>query len=217
MSLFVLRASAAAGGGSSWEDVSVGFTGMPAELGGTDGRKVRMDITGTDWGEYVDTTNNASVTRVVGGAYDGTDCIRIVPPSGSTPNPQQTYAAIMAGLDLSNGGAKAAYQANLGFCLRFGSTYYSHAATSKIMGFLGSQTVGGDTNASESRLGWFEALYNSQRVFSVTATTVASYHYPTSGVFLSRFKVHFRSRCACLSSLFWATAPFSRARNSMIV
>lgn len=172
----------------AWEDVSVGYSDMPAELGGADGTKVRMDITGTDWGVQVDTVNDASVTRVVGGAFDGGDCIRIVPPSGSTPNENQTYACIMRGLDLSDGGAKNVAQTNLGFCIKWGSRYWDLAGTAKVTGILAAQTVGGDPNASASRAGFFEAFLDSgdsdfRRVLSVTATTVASYHYPVSGIF----------------------------------
>lgn len=188
MGILILRSSAVS---SSWEDVSVGFSSMAAQLA-TDGRRVRMDITGSDWGEQVDTTNGASVTRVVGGAYDGTDCIRIVPPSGSTPNPNQTYSAIMRGLDLSAGGTHATAQANLGFCVRYGSRYWDLAHTAKVTGILGSQTVGGVTSAS-ARAAIFENFKffiteppsdpsnDIRRCFCVTAMTTQSYHSPPSG------------------------------------
>jgi hypothetical protein len=156
---------------------------MAAELA-TDGRKVRMDITGTDWGEQVDTVNGASVTRVVGGAWDGTDCIRIVPPAGSEPNSNQTYSAIMRGLDLSNGGTHGVAQANLGFCIAYGSRYWDLAHTAKVTGILGSQTIGGVTSAS-ARAAIFEnfkvPVTDLRRCFAVTAMTTQSYHIPPSG------------------------------------
>lgn len=174
---------------NDWEDITVGFSGMPAELGGTDGRKVRLDLTGTDWGDtQVDTTNGASVTRVVGGAFDGTDCLRLVPPSGSTPGPNNTYCAILRNLDLSNGGAKNTAQVNLGFCIRPGSRYWDLGHQDKLTGVIASQTIGGAENASASRAAVFDAFKDVgggdlRRLWSVTATTVASYHYPTSGTF----------------------------------
>lgn len=167
----------------AWEDVSVGFSDMPAELGGADGRKVRMDITGSDWGVQVDTVNGASVTRVVGGAFDGTDCIKIVPPSGSTSNPNQTYSCIMRGLDLSDGGSKNVAQVNLGFCVRWASRYIDLGAQAKVTGIVASQSVGGDPNASASRAAIFEAKYGPNRIFSITATTCTSYHDPVDGIY----------------------------------
>jgi hypothetical protein len=177
MSILILRSSASVGA-SSWQDVTVGYSDMPAELGGTDGRKVRLriDSSGTDWG--TDLHTGASATRVAGGAFDSTDCIRIVPPSAD-----QGHAAIMRFLDLSNGGAKTSYQTNLGFCIKYGSRYWDLGDTDKLTGVLASQTVGGTENASASRCGVFDA-YNDEgggdlrRIWSVTATTLASYTQP---------------------------------------
>lgn len=172
-----------------WEDVTVGFSDMPAELGGTNGRKVRLDLTGTDWGAtQVDTTNGASVTRIVGGAFDGTDCLRLVPPSGSTPGPNNTYCAIMRNLDLSNGGAKDTGQVNLGFCIKPGPRYWDLGHQDKLTGIIASLTPGGAENASASRAAVFDAFKDVgggdlRRLWSVTATTCASYHFPTSGTF----------------------------------
>lgn len=132
---------------SNWQDVTVGYSSMPAQLA-TDSRKVRMDLVGTDWGTQIDTVNGASVTRVVGGAYDGTDCVRIVPPSGSTPNANQTYSCIMRGLDLSNGSTKDVSRVSLGFCVEYGSTYWNMGETAKVTGILPSQSIGGTTSAS---------------------------------------------------------------------
>lgn len=188
MGILILRSSASAGA-SNWEDVTVGFTDMPAELGGTNGRKVRMDLTGTDWGAVEDDLNGASVTRVVGGAYDGTDCVRIVPPSSQVDNGNKTtYSCIMRGLDLSNGGAKDAGQATLAFCVKWGSRYYDLGHQAKVTGVLASTTVGGAPNASASRAAIFEAFRDSgasdfRRCFSITATTVAEYYDPPQGGF----------------------------------
>lgn len=192
MGILILRSSASGGGSSAWEDVSVGFSGMPAELA-TDGRKVRMDITGTDWGAVEDDLNGASVTRDVGAAWDGTDAIKIVPPSSQLDNGNKTtYSCIMRGLDLSNGGTKGAAQVNLGFCVAYGSRYWDLAHTAKVTGVLGSQTIGGVTSAS-ARAALFETFKyfaveppsdptnDIRRCFSVTAMTTQSYHSPPSG------------------------------------
>jgi hypothetical protein len=170
---------------SSWQDVTVGMSGMAAQLA-TDSRKVRMDLTGSDWGTQVDTINGASVTRVVGGAFDGTDCVRIVPPSGSTPNSNQTYSAIMRGLDLSNGGTHAVAQVNLGFCVAYGSRYWDLAHTAKVTGVLGSQTIGGVTSA-QARAAIFEnfkdlGASDLRRVFCVTAMTTQAYKEPDNWI-----------------------------------
>lgn len=155
----------------------------------TDGRKVRMDLVGSDWSTQVDTVNGASVTRVVGGAFDGTDCIRIVPPSGSTANGNQTYSAIMRNLDVSNGGAHDVAQVNLGFCVRYGSRYWDLGHTDKLTGILASQTVGGATSAG-ARAAIFDnfkdvGASDFRRLFCVTAATVQSYNQPVDGFFPS--------------------------------
>ena len=176
----------AAAGGGAWEDISVGYADMPAELA-TDNRKVRMDLTGSDWGTQIDTVNGASVTRVVGGAFDGTDCVRIVPPSGSTPNGNQTYSCIMRGLDLTNGGTKDVSRVQLGFCVKYGSTYFNMGETAKVTGILPSQTIGGATSVA-ARAAIYEDYRDQgaadlRRVFSIICGGVAEYYDPPQGGF----------------------------------
>jgi hypothetical protein len=171
---------------ASWQDVTVGYSSMPAQLA-TDSRKVRMDLTGSDWGTQIDTVNGASVTRVVGGAYDGTDCVRIVPPSGSTANPNNTYSCIMRGLDLSNGATKDVSRVNLGFCVKYGSRYWDLGHQAKVTGVLASQTVGGATSVIV-RAAIYEAFYNGggsdfRRCFSIICGGVAEYYEPPQGGF----------------------------------
>lgn len=175
MGRFVLRSSASA---AAWEDVTTTFSGMPAELGGTDGRKVRLQITSgsSDWGTVTGT--GASVTRIAGGAFDGTDALRLVPPTVG-----DQYSCILRFLDLSNGGSKSAYQANMGFCLQYGSRYWDLGHQDKLTGFVASQTVGGTENPSASRAAIFDAFKNIggsdfRRVYSITATTVPCYAQP---------------------------------------
>lgn len=163
----------------AWEDVTASFSEMPAELGGTDGRKVMLDIPSEDWGEQVGT--GASATRIVGGAFDGSDSIRLVPPTVD-----ESYACILRFLDLSDGGDKDVAQVNLGFCIKAGPTYWSLAGQDKLTGVQASTTVGGEPNASLSRAAIFDAHKapgDNRRLYSVTATTVASYHQPPSGIF----------------------------------
>lgn len=171
---------------ADWEDVSVGYSDMPAELA-TDGRKVRMDLTGTDWGTQIDTVNGASVTRVVGGAYDGTDCVRIVPPSGSIANGNQTYSCIMRNLDLSNGGTKNVSRVNLGFVVKYGSRYFDLGNEAKVTGILPSQSIGGATSVAV-RAAIYEAFRDSgasdfRRCFSIICGGVAEYYEPPQGGF----------------------------------
>lgn len=167
---------------TSWEDVTVGYSAMPAQLGGADGRKVRLriDSSGSDWGAQLGT--GASATRIAGGAFDGTDSIRLVPPTIG-----DNYACILRFLDLSNGGAKDSAQCNLGFCLKPGPRYWDLGHQDKLTGILGSQTVGGETDARLSRAAVFDAFLGSpsdlRRIFSITATTVACYFQPAAAGF----------------------------------
>lgn len=166
----------------AWEDVTVGYSDMPAELGGTNGRKVMLDIPSEDWGEQLGT--GASATRIVGGAFDGSDSVRLVPPTVD-----EQYSCILRFLDLSNGGAKNVAQVNLGFCIKYGSRYWDLAGQDKLTGIQASDTVGGEPNGSASRAAVFEGYLDGgaddlRRVFCVTATTVASYHQPPSGIFV---------------------------------
>jgi hypothetical protein len=185
MGRLVLRSTASA---AAWQDVTVDFTSMPAQLA-TDSRKVRLLInsSGSDWGQQVDTTNGASVTRIAGGAYDGTDCVRIVPPSGSTPNPNATYSCILRNLDLTNGSTKDVSRVNLGFCIKYGSRYWDLGHQAKVTGILPSQSIGGGTNVA-SRAAVYEAFYNGggsdfRRCFSIICGGVAEYFEPAQGGF----------------------------------
>lgn len=186
MPIQILRRNVAIPSATAWQDVTVGASSMPAQLA-TDGRKVRLDLVGSDWSTQVDTVNGASVTRVVGGAYDGTDCIRIVPPSGSTPNANQTYSCILRQLDLTNGGTKNVARVQLGFCVKYGSTYFNMGETAKVTGILPSQTIGGSTSAA-TRAAIFEDYRDQgggdlRRVFSIICGGVAEYYDPPQGGF----------------------------------
>jgi hypothetical protein len=181
MSLQFRRSSpSAAVAAANWEDVTTTFSGMPTELSGADGRKVRLTInsSGSDWGTATGT--GASVTRIAGGAYDGTDCLRLVPPSV-----EQEYCAILRFLDLHTGSKNIA-QVNLGFCIRYGSTYWNMGHNDKLTGVLASQTVGGSADATLSRAAVFDTTWDRdtsdfRRVFSITARTVAEYFNPARG------------------------------------
>lgn len=185
MGLLILRSTASA---AAWEDVTTTFSGMPAELA-TDSRKVRLriDSSGSDWGQAVDTVNGASVTRIAGGAWDGTDCIRIVPPSSQIDNPSNTYSCILRELDLSNGGTKDVSRVTVGYVARYGSTYWNLGHQAKLTGILPSQTIGGDTNVI-TRAAIYEAFWDEgggdlRRVLSVICGGVAEYYEPPIGGF----------------------------------
>lgn len=185
MGRLVLRSTASA---AAWQDVTTTFSGMPAELA-TDSRKVRLliDSSGSDWGSWVDTPNGASVTRIPGGAFDGTDCVRIVPPAGSVGGPTATYSCIMFGQDLSNGGTKDVSRVNLGFCIKYGSRYWDLGHQAKVTGILPSQTVGGATSVI-TRAAIYEAFRDSgggdlRRCFSIICGGVAEYYEPPQGGF----------------------------------
>lgn len=165
----------------SWADVIVGFSQMPAQLS-VAGRKVGMDLTGSDFGSHADIVNGASVTQVSGGAFDGSMAVRIRPPAGSTPNPNATYSCIMFGLDVSNGGLNDVAQGNLGFCVFYGPRYWDLAATDKLTGFEASQALGGEPQAT-GRAAIFDNIDAGFRLWPITATTLQSYYNPASGIF----------------------------------
>lgn len=169
-------------GPSSWEDVTVGMSSLGAELA-TPGRKVRLDLSGSDYGLRVDTVNGASSSQLLTGAFDGSAAIELHPQTGNTSNPNHTYVGVANGADLWNGGATDVAQANIGFCIYYDPRYIDLAATAKLTGVVGAQTLGGETSASASRAAIFELVYDGRRIFSITATTVTSYHQPVSGVF----------------------------------
>lgn len=183
MGRLILRSTASA---AAWQDVTTTFTGMPAQLA-TDSRKVRLriDSSGSDWGVSVDTVNNASVTRIAGGAWDGTDCIRIVPPSSQIDNPSNSYSCILRELDLSNGGTKDVSRVTLGYVAKYGSTYWNLGHQAKLTGILPSQTIGGATNVI-TRAAIYDAFYGGgdlRRVLSVVCGGHAEYYEPPQSGF----------------------------------
>lgn len=182
MGVLILRSSVVEEVGGDWEDVTVGYSDLGEELA-TSNRKVRMDLSGSDYGAYVDEVNGASATQLLTGAFDGSAAIELRPQTGTTGNPQNTYVAIAAGADLWNGGTTDVGQSTVGFCAYWGSRYIDLAATAKVTGFVGAQSLGGETNGSASRTAMFELVYEGRRIFSITATTVTSYHQPVSGIF----------------------------------
>lgn len=170
------------GASAQWEDVEVDFSDLGTELA-TDGRKVRMSLTGGDYGARVDTVNGATLTELPTGAFDGTMAIRLTPQTGSTPNGNNTYVSIANGADLWNNGANDIAQINVGFCIYYGSRYIDLAATAKLTGVYAAPSLGGDPSATASRAAIFELVYSGSRIFSITATTITSYHQPVDGVF----------------------------------
>lgn len=177
----------AASSGGVWQDVTVGYSGMSSQFA-TDGRKVRMSLSGSDWGAQVDAVNGASVTARPGGAFDGSDAVRIVPPSGATSNPNNTYSAIMRNLDLTNSGTKDVSRVNLGFCVYYGSRYFDLGHQSKVTGILPSQTMASSAaTLAATRAAIYEAFVNPpgdlRRAFSAITGGIAEYFQPPQGGF----------------------------------
>lgn len=177
----VSTASTSEGSSSEWEDVTVGMSALGAELA-TAGRKVRLDLTGSDYGLRLDTVNGASSSQLLTGAFDGSAAIELRPQTGSTINPDATYVGIANGADLWNGGSTEVAQVNAGFCIYYGSRYIDLAATAKVTGVVAAQSLVSEPSA-DARAAIFEQTYNGDRVFAVTASTIQSYHQPISGYF----------------------------------
>jgi uncharacterized phage protein (TIGR02218 family) len=169
-------------GPSDWEDVTVGMATLGAELA-TSGRKVRLDLSGSDYGLRLDTGNGASSSQLMTGAFDASPAIELRPQTGSSINPNSTYVGVANGADLWNGGSTDVAQVNCGFCIYYGARYIDLAATAKVTGCVAAQSLGGETSASASRAAIFELAYEGDRIFSITATTITSYHQPVSGIF----------------------------------
>jgi uncharacterized phage protein (TIGR02218 family) len=170
-------------GSSEWEDVTVGMASLGSQLA-TAGRKVRLDLAGSDYGLRVDTVNGASASQQLTGAFDGSAAIELRPQTGNTSNSDHTYVGIAMGADLWNGGTTDVAQVNCGFCIYYGSRYIDLAETAKVTGVVAAPSLGGETSGSASRAAIFELIYNARRAFSITATTVQSYHQPISGGFV---------------------------------
>lgn len=171
---------------SSWADVIVDFSDFPPELA-TAGRIVGLNLDNNDYGARADTTNNASVTRIAGASWDGSAAIRLRPPTGSTPNSDQTYCGIANGLDISNGGANSVFRARVGWTMYCGAQWHLLSANAKVTGFLGAQTAGGATSAS-ARAAVFDQWWHpiegrTHKLYAVTAMTTQSWHQPISGAF----------------------------------
>lgn len=171
-------ATASTQAAAGWQDVTTGMTGLGAQLA-TAGRKVRLDLTGSDYGLRLDTVNGASSSRDLVGAFDGSAYIELRPQTGTVNNPNNTYVGVANGANLWNNGATDVAQANIGYCLYYGSRYIDLAATAKISGVLGAQTLGGETSASAARLGVYEILHNGRRIPYITVRSTG--YYP--GVF----------------------------------
>jgi hypothetical protein len=175
-------ASATTTSASTWADVTVGMAGLGAQLA-TPGRKVRLDLTGSDYGLRVDTVNGASSSQNLTGAFDGSAYIELRPQTAAVNNANNTYVGVANGANLWNSGSTDVAQSNAGFCMYWGSRYIDLAATAKITGFVGAASLGGETSASASRAGMFEATHNGIRVISITSRTFASYTQPNAGFF----------------------------------
>jgi hypothetical protein len=184
MGILILRSSATAGGGGgSWADTIVDFSNFAPELA-TAGRIVGLNLDNNDYGARADTTNNASVTRIAGGSWDGTAAIRLRPPTGSINNADATYCGIANGIDLSNSGTQSIFRARAGWTMYCGAQWHLLGANSKVTGFLGATTVNGATSAN-ARTAIFDQQWEpgnvTHKVYAVTAATVQSYHQPVSG------------------------------------
>lgn len=182
MGILILRSSAAVGGGGGdWADTFVTSSGLSAALA-TDGAVIGIrGVNTSEYGGRVTEGNGGSVAFVADGAFDGDDCIRLVPPDTSVgANP--AYCSILDGINLTNGGVHEIYQINIAFLARMGSRYIDLAAGSKWLSF-GISTAPNGTFANRAAVfeGYFSAgplTGNPARVYGVTADETQHYFNP---------------------------------------
>jgi hypothetical protein len=182
MAFLILRSSAAVGGGGGdWADTFVTSSGLSAALA-TDGAVIGIRGTNTSqYGGRVTAGNGGSLTFMDGGAFDGDDCIRLVPPDTLVGENAQ-YCSILDGIDITNGGVHAIDQINIAFLMRMGSRYIDLAPAPKWLSF---QVATAPNGAPANRAAIFEGYFtqspiaaNPGRIYGVTADETQHYFNP---------------------------------------
>lgn len=157
-------------------DTYVAFSGIGPALA-TDEQIVGVvGSNTTDYGAFVTGGNGGAVTLVSGGAFDGDDCIKLVPPDTEVGGDAQ-YVSILRGADVWDGGANDIGTINFRFLFRMASRYIDLASSPKWFSFHVAPTLGG---ATTDRIASFETYWpaSSGRVICVTADEVQEYHNP---------------------------------------
>lgn len=170
-----------AGGGGSpgeWADVYVTNSGVPAQLA-TANRIVGIDGANVSaFNTNITSGNGCAITFESGGAYDGENSVKLVPPDTLVGGNSQ-YCGIIGG-DLTNSGANDIAQINIRFVAVIGSRYIDLAPASKWLCVGLSSTISG---GRENRACAFEsyepnASWANGRIWAVTSDEVQSWNEP---------------------------------------
>lgn len=158
-------------------DVYVDFAGIGPALA-TDGQIVGVTGTDTaDYGAFVTVGNGGAVTLVSGGAFDGDDCIKLVPPDDDFGGGDAQYVSILRGANIWDDGDNDIGTINFRFLFRMATRYIDLASSPKWFSFGVASTLGGARN---DRVASFEQYWapSTGRVICVTADEVQEYHNP---------------------------------------
>lgn len=161
-----------------WADVYVATSGLGAQLA-TSGRVVGIDGTNiNDFEPAITASTGCSLTFESGGAYDGENSIKLIPPDNTSPG--NTYCAILNGLNVTNGGSTDIAQINIRFVATFGSRYITDASDPKWLSVHVSTTPGGVATNRAAIFERYEAdpAYANGRIFAVTSDETQSWHAP---------------------------------------
>lgn len=168
--------TAGGGGGGSGVDVTTTLSGAPAELA-TANRVVGIDgTTISDFGPFITESNGCSITFESGGAYDGANSVKLIPPDQLE---QPAYCGIL-GSNLTNAGANDIAQINIRWVAVLGPRYIDLAAPPKWLCIGISSTPGGSRLNRACTFERYEAdpSYANGRIYSVTSDETQSWHEP---------------------------------------
>jgi hypothetical protein len=157
-------------------DTYVTFAGIGPALA-TDEQIVGVQGTTTaDYGAFVTVGNGGAVTLVSGGAFDGDDCIKLVPPDNDLGG-DAAYCSVLRGANIWDDGANDVGVINFRFLFRMATRYIDLAPSPKWFSFGVASTLGGSRN---DRVASFETYWapSTGRVICVTADEVQEYHNP---------------------------------------
>jgi hypothetical protein len=163
------------GEGGEWADVYVALSGVPAQLA-TANRVVGIDgTTINDFGPFITADNGCEITFESGGAYDGENAVKLIPPDALE---QPAYCGILSS-NLTNSGANDIAQINIRWVAVIGPRYIDLASSPKWL------CVGISSTAAGSRLNracTFETYESSAfangRIYAITSDETQSWHEP---------------------------------------
>lgn len=170
------RGCTAGASGGEWADVYTNLGGVAAQLATTN-RVVGVDgTTVDDWGPFITASNGCAITFESGGAYDGENSIKLVPPDALA---EPAYCGIL-GSNLTNSGANDIAQINIRWIAVLGPRYVDLASSAKWLCIGISTTAGGSRANRACTFDNYEpnASWANGRIYAVTSDETQSWHEP---------------------------------------